>query len=114
VLPPAERVLPVPAAVDLAGILQSLSHVAVVAAKRSELGTDALSEVDRVSRAALYDAYIGRLTQGGNADLHIDHAVSAFRLQQVLREIVYAGRHLPRWMYVPDAALPALLEEMSS
>jgi maltokinase len=114
VLPPAERVLPVPAAVDLAGILQSLSHVAVVAAKRSELGTAALAEVDRVSRAALYDAYIGRLTQGGNADLHIDRAVSAFRLQQVLREIVYAGRHLPRWMYVPDAALPALLEEMSS
>lgn len=114
VLPPAERVLPVPAAVDLAGILQSLSHVAIVAAKRSELGPDTLVEVDRVSRAALYDAYIGRLTHGGNADLHIDRAVSAFRLQQVLREIVYAGRHLPRWMYVPDAALPALLDEMSS
>ena len=32
-------------------------------------------------------------------------------LQQVLREIVYAARHLPRWMYVPDAALPALLDE---
>ncbi len=56
---------PLPAAVDLAGILQSLSHVAVVAAKRSELGTAALAEVDRVSRAALYDAYIGRPTQGG-------------------------------------------------
>lgn len=114
VLPPAERVLPVPAAVDLAGILQSLSHVAIVAVKRSDLGADAFAEVDRVARTALYDAYIDRLTQVGNANLHIQHALGAFRLQQVLREIVYAGRHLPRWMYVPDAALPALLTEMSS
>ncbi|QIV84372.1 glucosamine kinase [Mycolicibacterium frederiksbergense] len=114
VLPPAERVLPVPAAVDLAGILQSLSHVAIVAVKRSDLGADAFAEVDRVARTALNDAYIDRLTQVGNANLHIQHALGAFRLQQVLREIVYAGRHLPRWMYVPDAALPALLTEMSS
>ncbi|CAM3704034.1 hypothetical protein MYFR107205_23565 [Mycolicibacterium frederiksbergense] len=113
VLPPAERVLPVPAAVDLAGILQSLAHVAIVAVKRSDLGADALAEVDRVSRAELYGAYLDRLTQGGHADLHLGNAVVAFRLQQVLREIVYAGRHLPRWMYVPDAALPALLTEMS-
>ncbi|KRD20802.1 aminoglycoside phosphotransferase [Mycobacterium sp. Root265] len=113
VLPPAERVLPVPAAVDLAGILQSLSHVAIVAVKRSDLGADTLAEVDAVSRAALYDAYLGRLTHRGNTDLHIDNALGAFRLQQVLREIVYAGRHLPRWMYVPDAALPALLNETS-
>ena len=66
-----------------------------------------------MSRAALHDAYLGRLTHGGHTDLHIDDALGAFRLQQVLREIVYAGRHLPRWMYVPDAALPALLNETS-
>jgi len=113
VLPPAERVLPLPAAVDLAGILQSLSHVAIVAAKRGELDPETLVEVDRISRKALYDAYIDRLTDGGHADLHVDDALGAFRLQQVLREIVYAGRHLPRWMYVPDAALPALLNETS-
>jgi len=35
-------------------------------------------------------------------------------MQQVLREIVYATRHLPRWMYVPDAALPALLGERTA
>lgn len=113
VLAPAERVLPVPAAVDLAGILQSLSHVAIVAATRSQLEPETLTEVDRMSRATLYDAYLDRLTQGGHAHLHIDNALGAFRLQQVLREIVYAGHHLPRWMYVPDAALPALLTETS-
>ncbi|MCV7228099.1 aminoglycoside phosphotransferase [Mycolicibacterium komossense] len=113
VLPPAERVLPVPAAVDLAGILQSLTHVAIVAAERSELSPERLAPVDADARGSLLDAYLHRLSQTGHADLHIEHALTAFRLQQVLREIVYAGRHLPRWMYVPDAALPALLEEMS-
>ena len=50
----------------------------------------------------------------GLADLYDADALRAFRLQQVLREIVYAARHLPRWMYVPDAALPALLDEESA
>lgn len=113
VLPPAERILPVPAAVDVAGILQSLSHVAIVAARRSELTPEHLAPVDAAARAALLDSYLHRLSDTGHADLHIEHALSALRLQQVLREIVYAGRHLPRWMYVPDAALPALLQETS-
>lgn len=113
VLAPAERVLPVPAAVDLAGILQSLSHVAIVAAKRTELAAESLAPVDRAARSALSDAYIATLVRRGHVDLHLDGALGAFRLQQVLREIVYAGRHLPRWMYVPEAALPALLNETS-
>ncbi|KUI35740.1 glucosamine kinase [Mycobacterium sp. GA-2829] len=113
VLPPAERMLPAPAAVDVAGILQSLSHVAIVAAERSELTPEQLAPVDADARAAPLNAYLHRLSETGHADLHIAHALTAFRLQQVLREIVYAGRHLPRWMYVPDAALPALLRETS-
>jgi maltokinase len=113
VLPPAERILPVPAAVDLAGILQSLSHVAIVAAERSELTPERLAPVDADARATLLNAYLHRLSQTGHANLHVEHALTAFRLQQVLREIVYAGRHLPRWMYVPDAALPAFLQETS-
>ena len=44
-------------------------------------------------------------------DLYDPAPLRAFRTQQVLREIIYAARHLPRWMYVPDAALPALLDE---
>ncbi len=114
VLAPAERVLPVPAAVDLAGILQSLSHVAIVAARRGELDPATLVPVDEAARATLRNAYLYRLAQTGHAELHVDTALPALRLQQVLREIVYAGRHLPRWMYVPDAALPALIQETSS
>ncbi|MGE2835965.1 glucosamine kinase [Mycobacterium sp. SMC-4] len=114
VLPPAERVCPVPPAVDLAGILQSLCHVAVVATKRRAADPASVRTVEAASRSALLDGYIGRLGQAGHADLHTAAAVPALRLQQVLREIVYAARHLPRWMYVPDAALPALIDELSS
>jgi maltokinase len=32
-------------------------------------------------------------------------------VQQECREYAYARRYLPHWRYVPDAALPALLEE---
>ena len=64
-----------------------------------------------LTREAFLDAYTHRLDQHGLADLYDAGALRAFRLQQVLREIVYAARHLPRWMYVPDAALPALLDE---
>lgn len=111
VLAPAERVLPVPAAVDVAGILQSLSHVAIVCAKRGGVAPGLLRAVDEASRSALSDAYVDSLRRSGHADLHAEAALPALRLQQVLREIVYAARHLPRWMYVPDAALPALINE---
>lgn len=113
VLAPAERVLPVPAAVDLAGILQSLSHVAAVAGRRRALDPQTLRAVDEAARAALLEQYVRRLGQAGRGELHTVAALPALRLQQVLREIIYAARHLPRWMYVPDAALPALITEMS-
>ena len=101
------------AAVTAVADLEGTQHDAPPAAALEAAVARAAVEVDRVARTALYEAYIDRLTDCGNADLHIERALDAFRLQQVLREIVYAGRHLPRWMYVPDAALPALLHETS-
>jgi maltokinase len=111
VLPAPQRMLPVPAALDVAGMSQSLAHVAIVARKYTELDPGALADADGVGRAAFLDAYAGRLAELGHADLYEPGSLHAFRVQQVLREIIYAARHLPRWMYVPDAALPALLDE---
>ena len=111
VLAAEERVLPIPAALDVAGMVQSLAHVAIVARRHAELDDSALAEVDTLARKAFLGAYTHRLDQLGLAELYDADALRAFRLQQVLREIVYAARHLPRWMYVPDAALPALLDE---
>ena len=71
----------------------------------------ALAAVDDAVRGAFLRAYADRIAQLGLADLYDPAPLRAFRVQQVLREIVYAAGHLPRWMYVPDAALPALLDE---
>jgi maltokinase len=90
---------------------QSLAHAAIVAGKHTELDAAALDEVDRLGRLTFLDAYTQRLGELGHASLYHPALLRAFRTQQVLREIIYAARHLPRWMYVPDAALPAVLEE---
>jgi maltokinase len=111
VLTAPQRMLPIPAALDVAGMVQSLAHAAIVAAKYAALDPTALADVDETGRAAFLDAYSSRLTVLGHADLYQPSLLRAFRVQQVLREIVYAVRHLPRWAYVPDAALPAVLEE---
>jgi maltokinase len=106
-----ERMLPIPAAADVAGMVQSLDHAAIVARKHTPLDSADLATVGERVRAAFLAAYSDRIRQHGRADLFDPVALRPFRLQQVLREIIYAARHLPRWMYVPDAALPALLDE---
>jgi maltokinase len=114
ILPASQRALPIPAALDVAGMAQSLTHAAIVAAKYTELEPSALAEVETATRTTFLDSYAHALRAPHKAELFTPELLRPFRLQQVLREIVYAVRHLPRWMYVPDAALPALLEEGST
>lgn len=111
VLPVEQRMLPIPAVLDVAGMTQSWAHVAIVARRYNDLDPAALAVADTAARTAFLDAYAARLVALGHADLYDPSPLRAFRMQQVLREIIYAARHLPRWMYVPDAALPALLDE---
>jgi len=111
VLSAAERMRPIPAVLDTAGMVQSLAHATIVARKYTELDAAVSATVDAMARSELLDAYRTRLHLRGDGELFDSSGLRAFRIQQVLREIVYAARHLPRWMYVPDAALPALLEE---
>jgi maltokinase len=107
ILPAAQRILPIPAAQDVAGMVQSLAHAAIVARKHTDLNLAAVAEVDGASHQSFLRAY----EVGVPGRLYDPGPLRAFRMQQVLREIVYAAKHLPRWMYVPDAALPALLDE---
>jgi len=113
VLSAQERMLPIPAVLDVAGMAQSLAHAAIVASKYATLDAAALAEADDAVRAAFLGAYADRIAQLGHAGLYDPAPLRAFQMQQVLREIIYAARHLPRWMYVPDAALPGLLDEMA-
>ncbi len=114
VLPASQRMLPIPAALDVAGMTQSLAHVAIVAHEYTELDPVTLAEVDRTARGTFLHSYERTLATMHGAELYDARLLAAFRLQQVLREIIYAASHLPRWMYVPDAALPALLDEGSA
>lgn len=111
VLPPTQRALPIPAGLDVAGMAQSLAHAAIVARRHNDLDAATLKQVDYAARQAFLDSYVHRLGTLGHAGIYDPGPMRALRLQQVLREVVYAARHLPRWMYVPEAALPAVLDE---
>ena len=111
VLTAAERVKPIPAVVDVAGMAQSLSHVAIVARRYTDLDPAVLHAVEGTARRTFLDTYATRLRGLGHIALFDPRPLRALRLVQVMREMIYAAEHLPRWMYVPDAALPALLDE---
>ncbi|GLP79772.1 glucosamine kinase [Mycobacterium antarcticum] len=106
-----QRILPIPAALDVAGMAQSLVHAGLVAARYTPLEPAALHRIEVAGRTAFLGAYTLRLSALGQSRLYDPGSLRAFRTQQVLREVIYAATHLPRWMYVPDAALPALLNE---
>jgi maltokinase len=111
VLRASERMLPIPAVLDVAGMAQSFAHAAVVARRYAPPDAAAVAETDALVRTAFLRSYADRIAALGHRDLYDADALYPFRAQQVLREIIYAAEHLPRWMYVPEVALPALLDE---
>jgi maltokinase len=110
VLPAAERAAPAPPARDVAGMLRSLDHVGRIVDRRTSFahrGTVAGWTVD--VREAFLAAYRATTAAAGRADLLDERLLHPFEVEQECRELVYAARHLPRWTYVPDAALADLL-----
>ncbi len=106
-----------PAARDVAGMLCSLDHVArVVIHRTDDLKPDQVQRtLDWISaaEAEFLEAYTTTLAAAGNAELFDARLVAPFRIQQECREYIYADRYLPHWRYVPEAALPALLESLT-
>ncbi len=96
----AERRLPQSPLLDVASMVQSIDHVGRIVVKRRH--PDRCGEVDSFIAAAIDAA----LAAYGPVDLA---TLRALRVAQELHEFRYAATRLPRWMYVPDAALPALL-----
>ena len=99
-----------PAALDVAGMLQSLDHVARVVLHRTP-GVDAGVVLDWVPRAqaAFLAAYRSGIDAAGRGDLLDSRLLGPLRVQQEVREHLYAVAHLPHWRYVPGrrAARPA-------
>ena len=95
-----ERGLPQSPLLDVASLLQSIDHVGRIVVKRRH--PDRAADVDVFIASAVQAA----LDAYGPVDETVVHAL---RVAQELHEYCYAATHLRRWMYVPDAALPALL-----
>ncbi len=100
----AERRLPQSPLIDVASMIQSIDHVGRIVLRRRHPNRGA--EVDEFIAAAVEAA----LAAYGPVDHDLLHAL---RVAQELHEYRYAAMHLPRWMYVPAAALPALLRAQS-
>ena len=95
-----ERRLPQSPLLDVASMVQSIDHVGRIVVKRRHPWRGAeVEDFIAVATAAALAAY-------GPVDAAKLHAL---RVAQELHEFRYAATHLQRWMYVPDAALPALL-----
>ena len=101
----AARLLPHSPLVDLAALLQSIDHVGRIVVKRRH--PDRTEEVDRFIAAGVAAA----LESYRNLHPVDDRFLRALRVTQELHEYCYAAHRLPRWLYVPDAALPALLRD---
>ena len=97
----AERRLPQSPLIDVASMVQSIDHIGRIVVKRRH--PDRRADVDEFIAAATEAA----LAAYGPVDRELLHAL---RVAQELHEYRYAATHLQRWMYVPAAALPALLD----
>jgi maltokinase len=113
VLPAGERAAPMPAALDVAAMMQSIDHVGRIVVHRTPgVDADLVTGWARRAQAAFLDTYRASLRAAGRPELLDERLLAAFRVQQECREHVYAARHLPHWSYVPEAAMPALLDEL--
>jgi maltokinase len=110
VLPAAERDRPQPPARDVAGLLRGIDHVGRIVDRRTRhASADRVRGWSADARDAFLSAYRAGIRGGGHPGLLDERLLPAFEVEQECRELVYAARHLPRWTYVPDAALAELL-----
>jgi maltokinase len=115
VLSPDERVAPAPAAVDVAGLVQSLDHVGRVVSHRTEhVDPELVDQWINEAQVAMLRSYRDALAAAGRSRLFDESLLPALRARQVVREHLYAARHLPHWRYVPHAALPALVRSSTT
>jgi maltokinase len=99
-----------PAARDVAQLIRSLDHVGQVVLYRSpELPSAPVREWLDTCREEFLAAYRKTLQNSAMSSLLDERLLPAFELEQELRELVYAHRHLPDWAYAPLGSLRDLL-----
>jgi maltokinase len=103
VLPAEERAAPRPTAYDVAGMLLSLENVGhVVRHHAQRQGVDLPDERVAAWTERVQDELLGAYRAAGVLD---ESLLAPYVDEQIRRELDYAEAHLPRWRYVPEAAL---------
>lgn len=110
--PAAERVGLHATARDVAAMAAAIDHVGRVVRRREHAAAEAIDAWIERSRAAFLHAYREELA--GDAALFDERLLDPFAVEQEAHEFVYAARYLPRWGYVPDAAMPAAIGRAES
>jgi maltokinase len=95
---------------DVAQLSSSLDHVGRIVDRRTSgeaaLAVDAW--VDQ-ARTAFLSAYVAALAAAGRRELFDERLLVAFEAERVCRELLYAARTLPRWMYAPLGTLRRMI-----
>ena len=106
IAPVTERVAPGPAARDVASMARAIDHVGRICQRR-RAGRDA--DV-RAWITDARDAFLHAYRALAPIELFDERLLLPLEVAQECHEFVYAARYLPRWRYVPDLAMPNLLE----
>ena len=106
-----DRTVPDAPARDVASMTCAIEHVGRVVARRQPAHADVVAKWAARSREAFLDAY--RAGLGDRRELFDERLLAPFEVAQEAHEFVYAARYLPRWLYVPDAVMPAVLDRWS-
>jgi maltokinase len=100
------------AMVDLASLVQSVDHVGRIAARRMPTHLDRIHEFIAAGTARTRDAFLTELDPAlAPSPTELDAVLTGLCVVQELHELVYAARHLPRWMYVPHASLASMFPD---
>jgi maltokinase len=107
-LAPAEtRTAKDAAARDVTAMACAIDHVGRVVARRVPAAQEALADWIERSRATFLAAY--RMELGADAALFDARLLHPLAVAQEAHEYCYASSYVPRWRYVPDAAMPAAI-----
>jgi maltokinase len=105
--PPGSRASLDAAARDVTAMAGAIDHVGRVVVHRLPDTADAVADWIERARAAFLSAYRSEL--GPHRALYDDRLLHPFAVEQEAHEFCYASAYLPRWRYVPDAAMPAAI-----
>ena len=101
-----ERGRPLPAARDVAQMTCSLDHVGRVAARRTtEASATAIEGWIDAAQHDFLEAYRASLAEAGRPELLDERLLVPLTAERICRELIYAARVLPRWLYAPLGTL---------